>query len=160
MAKAKVNVESTNTAKLEKKDVVTAQAVIDRLTDEGKEKKGKMANLPLVSSLYSDTEEMNRAIRLLKTGNELRNRIAPLEKEFKDAKDDITAVVIGAEVEGYRYGNLAVAVSTQTRTTLNREKLAQALLDEGVDAEVVGKCIKRAMVEGEPFYVVKFAEVG
>lgn len=163
MAKKAV-VDSRLTGEFTPKELTKADKVLKRITGVD-DSKGKMANLPLVSSLYDDTDEMQAAIELLATGHNLKAQIDRLTKGTDEEpgldgiREQVIAMAVGRDVPGYRWGDIAVSVSTSTSSRLDKNLLAQLMIDEGIDPEVVGRLFKEATKESDPFYVCKFVSV-
>lgn len=152
------------------KKIETADAVISRIVGaNGQVKKGKLHELPLVSAVFESTEEMNTAISLLTEGHRLRDEIKAREDGYyvgdtrtpglKDVKEELIGICAGTDIPGFRLAGKAVLVLTQTRTSFKKDKLVEALMQAGVDVDVIGSAMKAAEVEGDPFYVVKLEEL-
>ncbi len=132
---------------------------------------GKLANLPIVSAVFDTKSEMERAITLLETGHRLKDEMERAKDGYEDpdtghvmgldeTKEEITGIAMGAEVEGYRYGNLTVAVNLVAgRRTLNKDLLRDLLLGEGMDPVKVGEVIEKAHMDGSGYYRVEFRKL-
>lgn len=121
---------------------LVAAAVTARMLDGG----GKAYQLPLIS-VIPDTAEMQRALEILKRAEQVQVSISALEAELKSSKEELSAIALGADLPGFRHGDLYVMVNTQTRTSLDKMKLVEL----GVSIDTIGA----AMKESEPFYTVK-----
>jgi hypothetical protein len=149
-----------------KNDATVADAVIRKVTGADKLTTGRLANLPVVSAIFRSGEDMRAAISVLESGHRIKGEIERLTKGYQegdnhingldDIKDETVGIAVGAEIDGYRYGNLAVVVSTQTQKRFSKERLREILIDAGVDPTIIGKAIEDSHVEGDPFYKVEF----
>lgn len=145
-------------------ELTKADQVLRRLTGTDKQK-GKLASLPVVSSLYNTAAEMQTAIDLLTIGHRRKEEIDRLTKGTPDTlglegiREQVIAIAVSQDVPGYRWGDIAVAVSTKSSARLDKNLLAQLMMDEGIDPHVVGRLFEQATKEGEPFYECKFVKV-
>jgi hypothetical protein len=140
---------------------VAAARVMDKLTDDGG--KGVFAKLPLASSLYNSTVEMQNAIDALKMAHSVKEQIEKLNKGeggLESLKEEITAIAVGAEVPGYRHGNLAVAVSVVQSARFDKEMFRDSLITAGVDPEMVKQLYDEAHMKAEPYYRVDLRKIG
>jgi hypothetical protein len=151
------------------KNIIEADKVVRRVT--GNEVKGRAAELPLVSAVFDTQSEMENAIEALREGHRLKDGIENLTKGYDDTetgqhinglenvKELVTAISVGVDVPGYRFGDLAVFVSTQSQRRFNKDVARQLLIDNGVDPTLVGQVFEAANVEGDPFYKVEFKKI-
>ena len=92
--------------------------------------------MPQASSLPED--DFERAVDLLERSMALREDIDRLEKEFKQAKDQIIVIAMENNVPGFRHGKTAVIVGSQARTSLSKEKLLELGGSPGSDCRGYG----------------------
>lgn len=124
------------------------------------ESKRKAYQLPMASSLFKKTKDMNEAVQLLEEGLELKAQMEQMEPRLKEIKQELIGVCGGCGVEGFRYGSGAVIVNEkQGRKSLNAQKLRQVLVDIGVDPTAVDQAINDSYSQGEPYYEVRLEEL-
>lgn len=85
----------------------------------------KKHQLPKISEVFTDSEEMRAAAEDLQLAHKLSADIKEMEVKFKEVKERLTAGLVASDHEGYSYGNQTIMVSSKSRTSLSVEKLLE-----------------------------------
>lgn len=151
-------------------DVAMVEQVISKVAAGTVSK--KVAELPMISSLFSTGVEMERAIGLLSAGHAIKDAASllkdgdpnatpdnPVGKGSDWIRDEVIGITTGCDVVGFRYGAIGVTVTLKEgRSGLNFETFLTKLVESGVDLNVVEAAKKAAETRGDPFYEVKYVK--
>jgi hypothetical protein len=103
--------------------------------------------LPVVSEM-PDTDDMQRAIRLLREANILRTVVSETEERLEDIKNELSSLCEAYEMKGFKHGlNGFEYHGWQQRKTFSKEKAVTL-----IPADVIEQCY----VDGKPFVLAKF----
>ncbi len=152
---------SSPSPSLTRAELSAADKVLRKMTGSHLPGKTKVELLPQVCDVFLSDAEAQAAVDLLERAHNVKEQVDGLNAELGGLKEIATASCIGAGVDGFRWGTLAVTASLMPgRSTLNKDLLRANLIDAGVDPTEVSRIIDASHATGEPFYIVKFERLG